>query len=150
MIKIGNSTVSGVTRQLYQLIRPNVSKLLQHTQTGNVTARELLHLVVFLANKPAAFSFEVKRTIRYEILTQIAEEYDGERQAIAQHGLRQLNEQMPWNSLSEQRLDHSFDALSPLPPPPTPGVARVKASTEEIPPSHHYSLFPPSIRKPKS
>ncbi|MFA5034449.1 MAG: hypothetical protein WC500_01510 [Candidatus Margulisiibacteriota bacterium] len=144
MIKIGRTSVSMVKQELYSIIRPNVPKLITRTANGKLSSRELLHLVVHLQKRPASFSYEAKRTIKYEILTHVFEEYEGEISEIARHGLNFLSQQIPSYPPQggEQKPDLTIAPPSPLSPPTAPKEREgVAATIEELPPSHRYSIY---------
>lgn len=125
MIRIGKTNISVVSRTLYELVRPNLTKLAEKTHYGSITKGDLLHLVVFLNNKPDAFVHDEKRMIKYEILTPVLEEHDGEMQELAQLGLQLLAPKAP-QLPAERQSDPAF-AFDRSPQKP------ITLTTEEIP-----------------
>ncbi|OGC11734.1 hypothetical protein A3K48_04495 [candidate division WOR-1 bacterium RIFOXYA12_FULL_52_29] len=141
MIRIGKVTVSTVKKQIYCLIRPNIAKLAAKASAGTLNMNELLHLVIFLEKKPQAFDLEETRMIKYDILTQVIDEYRESMREVALHGRNLLDGQ----SRSFPSVVNE-DTLSFGHPSPTtsadPELSGVVVNVEELPNSHRVYYHP--------
>ncbi|MBU0629300.1 MAG: hypothetical protein KKC80_00075 [Candidatus Margulisbacteria bacterium] len=143
MIRIGNATISTVKKQIYCLIRPNIGALTQKTHAGRLTRNELLHLVVYLADKPRSFTTEARNAIKYDILTQVRDEYDQSMREIAVCGLKLLDGQTLSFPPIKNKPDISFGHPSPIQPPADDSeLSGTVVKIEELPNSHRVYYHP--------